>query len=90
MRCRHHGPYLDAEIVEERLSRPVIKPYSNLVFRHSESRIINIADPIGTATTLAQPAHFNRVVDFFLALILGTSRSGAAPWWLPARNSSIG
>jgi hypothetical protein len=64
------APYLDAEIVEERLSRPVIKLLSNLVFRHSESRIINIADPIGTATTLAQPAHFNRVVDFFLALIL--------------------
>ena len=64
------APYLDAEIVEERLSRPVIKLFSNLVFRHSESRIINIADPIGTATTLAQPAHFNRVVDFFLALIL--------------------
>jgi hypothetical protein len=64
------APYLDAEIVEERLSRPVIKLLSNLVFRHSETRIINIADPIGTATTLAQPAHFNRVVDFFLALIL--------------------
>ena len=64
------APYLDPEIVEERLSRPVNKLFSNLVFRHSESRIINIADPIGTATTLAQPAHFNRVVDFFLALIL--------------------
>jgi hypothetical protein len=64
------APYLDPEIVEERLSRPVNKLFSSLVFRHSESRIINIADPIGTATTLAQPAHFNRVVDFFLALIL--------------------
>ena len=64
------APYLNPEIVEERLSRPVNKLFSNLVFRHSESRIINIADPIGTATTLAQPAHFNRAVDFFLALIL--------------------
>jgi hypothetical protein len=70
------APYLDAEIVEERLSRPVIKLFSNLVFRHSESRIINIADPIGTATTLAQPAHFNRVVDFFLALILRNVTQG--------------
>jgi hypothetical protein len=70
------APYLDPEIVEERLSRPVIKLFSNLVFRHSESRIINIADPIGTATTLAQPAHFNRVVDFFLALILRNIAQG--------------
>jgi hypothetical protein len=49
---------------------------ANLVFRHSESCIINIADPIGTATTLAQPAHFNRVVDFFLALILRNVAQG--------------
>jgi hypothetical protein len=64
------APYLDPEIVEERLSRPVIRLFSNLVFRHSDSRIINIADPIGTANTLAQPEHFNRIVDFFLALVL--------------------
>jgi hypothetical protein len=70
------APYLDAEIVEERLSRPVIKLFSNFVFRHSESRIINIADPIGTANTLAQPEHFNRVVDFFLALILRNIAQG--------------
>jgi hypothetical protein len=70
------APYLDPEIVEERLSRPVTKLFSNLVFRHSETRIINIADPIGTATTLAQPAHFNRVVDFFLALMLKNVAQG--------------
>jgi hypothetical protein len=70
------APYLDAEIVEERLSRPVIKLFSNLVFRHSENRIINIADPIGTANTLTQPEHFNRVVDFFLALTLRNVMQG--------------
>ena len=70
------APYLDAEIVEERLSRPVIKLFSNFVFRHSESRIINIADPIGTANTLAQPEHFNRVVDFFLTLMLRNVAGG--------------
>ena len=64
------APYLNAEIVEERLSRPVNTLFSNFAFRHSETRIINIADPIGTAKTLAQPEHFNRIVDFFLALVL--------------------
>ena len=33
------APYLEAEIVEERLSRPVIKLFSNFVFRHSEMRM---------------------------------------------------
>jgi hypothetical protein len=56
--------------VEERLSRPVITLFSNIVFRHSQSRIVNIADPIGTASALSCPEHFNRVVDFFLALAL--------------------
>src|SRR5262249_36604586 len=70
------APYLNAEIVEERLSRPVNTLFSNLVFRHSETRVINIADPIGTAKTLAQPEHFNRVVDFFLALVLKNVAQG--------------
>jgi hypothetical protein len=64
------APYLDAEIVEERLSRPAIQLFSNVVFRHSETRILNISDPVGTARTLSQSDHFNRVVDFFVALIL--------------------
>jgi hypothetical protein len=64
------APYVGAEIVEERLSRPVIPIFPNIVFRHSETRILNIADPIGTASTLSCSDHFNRVVDFFLALTL--------------------
>jgi len=64
------APYLTAEIVEERLSRQVIQLFPNVAFRHSETRIRNITDPVGTARTLSHPDHFNRVVDFFLALIL--------------------
>jgi hypothetical protein len=64
------APYLGPEIVEERLSRPVTPVFPNIVFRHSETRILNIADPIGTARTLCCSDHFNRVVDFFLALAL--------------------
>jgi hypothetical protein len=64
------APYLDTEIVEERLSRPAIELFSNVGFRHSETRILNITDPIGTARTLSHPDHFNRVVNFFVALIL--------------------
>jgi hypothetical protein len=62
--------YVDVDIVEERLSRPAIQLFSQFLFRHSKTRIVNIADPIGTATTLACPEHFNRVIDFFLALAL--------------------
>jgi len=62
--------YVDADILEERLSRPVISLFSDFVFRHSKTRLLNIADPIGTATTLSCSEHFNRVVDFFLALTL--------------------
>jgi hypothetical protein len=68
------APYLAPEIVEERLARPVTSLFSDVVFRHSKSRILNIADPIGTATTLSCPEHFNRVVDFFLALTLRNAR----------------
>jgi hypothetical protein len=68
--------YLDAEIVEERLSRPVLPLFSNVVFRHSNSRILNIADPMGTAATFVCPEHFNRTVDFFLALTLRNAARG--------------
>jgi hypothetical protein len=70
------APYLSPEIVEERLSRPVTLVFPNLVFRHSETRILNIADPIGTARTLCCSDHFNRVVDFFLALALRNAARG--------------
>jgi hypothetical protein len=62
--------YLDDEIVEERLARPVTRLLPGLVFRHSKTRIINIADPIGTARTLSHACHFDRVVDFFTALAM--------------------
>jgi hypothetical protein len=62
--------YLEPEIVEERLQRPVKQLFQNRIFRHSATRIINIADPIGAARSLPHPDHFNRVVDFFLALLL--------------------
>jgi hypothetical protein len=62
--------YLDQEIVEERLMRPVKRILPGVVFRHSETRIINIADPIGTARTLSAPCHFDRVVDFFTGLAI--------------------
>jgi len=68
--------YLDPEIVEERLAKPVVSLFSDIVFRHSQSRILNIADPIGTATTLSCPEHFNRVTDFFLALTLRNAALG--------------
>jgi len=71
------APYVDAEVVEERLARPVVQLFSGIVFRHSASRILNIADPIGTAATLSSPDHFDRVVDFFLALVL---RNVARRW----------
>jgi hypothetical protein len=62
--------YLDQEIVEERLMRPVNRLLPGVVFRHSETRITNIADPIGTARTLSAPCHFDRVVDFFTVLAM--------------------
>jgi hypothetical protein len=58
------------------LARPVISLFSDTIFRHSQSRILNIADPIGTATRLSCPQHFNRVVDFFLALTLRNAAHG--------------
>jgi hypothetical protein len=68
--------YLDNEIVEERLGRPVNWLLRGIVFRHSETRIINIADPIGTARTMSAPCHFDRVVDFFLALAMRNATQG--------------
>jgi hypothetical protein len=68
--------YLESGIVEERLSRPVKELLPGQVFRHSATRIINIADPIGAARTLPHPDHFSRVVDFFLALALRNAAQG--------------
>jgi hypothetical protein len=70
------APYLDPEIVEERLARPVVSLFSDVVFRHSKSRILNVADPIGTATTLSCREHFTRVVDFVLALTMRNAAQG--------------
>jgi hypothetical protein len=70
------APYLDAEIVEERLGKPVTLLFSNVIFRHSESHVLNIADPVGAARTLFHPDHFDRVVDFFTALALRNAGRG--------------
>ena len=62
--------YLASEIIEERLQREVHRAIPNLLFRHSETRIANITDTVGTIRALSSAEHFNRVVDFFIALLL--------------------
>jgi len=70
------APYLEPEIVEERLARPVIRLFPNTVFRHSKTRVVNISDPVGAARSLQHPDHFGRVVDFFIALVLRNAKQG--------------
>lgn len=64
------SPYLPPQIVEERLQRPVEIGLPPAVFRHSGTRVLNIADPVGALRTLKAPEHFARVADFVTALLL--------------------
>lgn len=64
------SPYLPTEIIEERLVRPVVTVLPGAVFRHSETKVINITDPVGALRTLSSEDHFGRVADFFTALVL--------------------
>lgn len=64
------SPYLPIPVVEERLGRDAVLAFEPHIFRHSESRFINILDPIGSLRTLSQETHFGRTCDFFGALLL--------------------
>lgn len=70
------SPYLPPQIVEERLQRSVILALPPAVFRHSKTKMINIADPVGALRTLSSQDHFRRVADFFTALVLHDKAQG--------------
>lgn len=70
------APYLPAEIVRQRLDRPVRDAITGVEFRHSATRFVNIADGIGSMRSLSMSEHFNRTVDFFLALTLRNRLEG--------------
>jgi hypothetical protein len=73
------SPYLPAQIVEERLQRPVRSGLPSAVFRHSQTRILNITDPVGALRTLSAEDHFSRVADVFTALVLRDRLLGRRP-----------
>jgi hypothetical protein len=73
------SPYLPAQIVEERLQRPVRSGLPTAVFRHSQTRILNITDPVGALRTLSSEDHFSRVADIFTALVLRDRLLGRRP-----------
>lgn len=64
------SPYLSREIIEARLGRAVEELEVPRVFRHSQSNFVNIQDGAGSARSMTKPAEFNRVVDFYTALVL--------------------
>jgi hypothetical protein len=64
------SPDMPPQIVEERLQRPVIPGLSPTVFRHSGTKVINIADPVGALRSLSTADHFARVADLFTALVI--------------------
>jgi hypothetical protein len=70
------SPYLQLEIVEERIQREVRLAIPPTVFRHSATWIANISDSIGSMRSLSTAEHFDRVVDFFLALVLRNKLAG--------------
>lgn len=74
--CVVLGPYLDADLVEERLHRTVTIANPAQVFRHSGTRVVNISDSIGSARSLGHAPHRCRVVDRFFALALRNARVG--------------
>jgi hypothetical protein len=73
------SPYMPPQIIEERLQRPVIQGLSPTVFRHSGTKVINIADPVGALRTLSSADHFTRVADLFTALVMRDRLLGRRP-----------
>ena len=70
------GPYLEAELVEERLQRSVVVANPGHAFRHSGTRVVNIRDSVGSAKSLGHTPHRNRVVDVFTALTMRNALMG--------------
>jgi len=70
------GPYLEPELVEERLQRSVVVANPDHVFRHSGTRVVNIRDGVGSAKSLGHAPHRNRVVDVFTALTMRNALMG--------------
>lgn len=70
------SPYLNSEVIEARLGRPVTSLEVPEVFRHSETRFVNIQDGCGSARAMTKPAEFRRLVDFYTALVLRNHMAG--------------
>lgn len=62
------SPYLHQEVIEVRLGRRVELLDAPDVFRHSQTRFINIEDGAGSAKSMSKPSEFGRIVDFYTAL----------------------
>lgn len=64
------SPYMPIQVIEERLQRRAIHALPYSVFRHTETKVLNVKDPVGAVRTLSDDAHFRRVADLFTALLL--------------------
>jgi hypothetical protein len=64
------SPYMPADVVEERLARTVVEALPSVTYRHSQTRVSNIADTIGSLRSMRSPEHFRRVIGLFSALLL--------------------
>ncbi len=64
------SPYMPSQVIEERLQRRAIHALPTKVFRHTQTKVLNITDSVGAVRTLSDDAHFRRVADLFTALLL--------------------
>jgi hypothetical protein len=70
------SPYLPSGVIEARLGRPVKTMEVPKVFRHSETRFVNIQDGCGSARSMTKASEFRRLVDFYTALVLRNHLAG--------------
>lgn len=70
------APYMEADLVAERLQREVVVANPGFLFRHSRTRVTNIRDGIGSARSMGDAAHRKRVIDTFAAMVLRNALHG--------------